>query len=835
MDVIEMLRERIREEKRKKTRAVVFWYDSSAQETEESLQESLADEDILIRELTENNFFKLKIEIEIKCPTESYILYAPFSRPTDDENFLLDILAYGSEFKADQIAIWAEQLGVKDAILRSIVNRYPVFFNSKERREKLKRVIDHSPKEEEIEQGMLAVLVGSPLANVSLITKHLLLEGLEEDNNDLYKKIGRFFSIERTWELIEQYFGICLTEAQRTLHHIMDNLLYAHFSRDAETEIKSLNAKYPTVRANICALFIDDWMRSKSSEVEVLNTYIKESERTLEIRYHLQEKSAEQFDKVTTFPVIDVLLIEKVIAELQHQTTDLAAWKDRILYRLDTYWGGTANVFHLYRTLFEAVRLTDYQTYVKQYDSRTELYGQYTAKLHLIDQAYRRFMQAYSELEHRECVQQLVELLTNWYENVYLRKLADETNYVLTNGIKTRVPLQWNFFKQTIQPILEKESTRVFVIISDALRYEIGSELCERLNERVNGEASVSPLASSLPTYTQLGMASLLPHRTLTVGENKTVYADGEPTNGTANRTKILQKTHPDAVAYRLEEFIDWSRVDAEEKFKGKRLVYLYHDVIDATGDSRKSERETYAAAEKAIRALEQAVDRLSRLQAKRIFITADHGFLFQYPRIEADVKIEGVKGHIIDGNRRFVVGQGLSVPEGATKLEGKQSPLADTEIVLAKGLNRFMGGGGLQFVHGGAMPQEVIVPLIDYRRTERAELVDVSVAMLDKVITNYRVPVTFYQEESISSEYLPRQIKAAFYIGDERVSNEVMFTFSLTGENHERTEQLLFTLAEMYYPMGQTCTLRIETVSERKTELYKEETFTIRMYEALY
>lgn len=830
-----MVRERIREEKNKKTRAVVFWYDSSTQETAESLEESLANEQVIVRELTENNFFKLKIEIEIEHPEESYLLYAPFPRPSDEENFLLDILLYGSEFKADQIAIWAEQLAVKDVILRSVVNRYPTFFNSKERREKLKKAISPAPKEEELEYGILAVLTGAPVASVSLITKHLLLSGLEEASNEIYKKINKSFSIDRMWELLEQYFGFRISEEQRTLQYLMEHLLYSQFSRDTTVETKPLDDKYPTVRANICALFIDDWMRSKTDEVEVLEQYIREIESGFNLRHYLQEKSVEQFDKVSTFPLIDVLLIEKVADELQHKTTDLEAWKDRISYRLSTQWGRKSKIAGLYRTLLEAVRLTDYKTYLNQYDTRQVLYEQYVARLHMIDQAYRRFMQSYTGLEHREFVEPLAEILTNWYENVYLRKIADETNYILANDQQSKMLMQSGFFKKTIHPILEKESTRLFVIISDALRYEVGYELCERLNGRVNGEASISPMLASLPTYTQLGMASLLPHRTLTIGENKTVYADGEPTNGIANRTKILQKAHPDAVAYRLDGFSDWSRAESEEKFKGKRLVYLYHDVIDATGDSRKSERETYAAAKKAISDLELAVDRLSRLQAKRIFITADHGFLFQYPKVEADVKIEAVKGTIIDSNRRFAVGKGLNVPDGAVKLSENQSPLSNTEVVIAKRLNRFTGGGGLQFIHGGTMPQEVLVPLIEYRRTERAELVDISVAMLDKVITNYRVPVAFYQEESMSRDYIPRQIKAAFYIENDRISNEVIFNFNLTGENHQRTEQLTFTLAETYYPMGQICTLKIETVLDKKSEFYKEETFTIRMYEALY
>lgn len=830
-----MVRERIRDEKNKKERSVVFWYDSTGQETVDALSKELTDEDVTVREITKNNFFKLKIEVEIEHPERSYLLYAPFSRPADEENFLLDILLYGSEFKADQIAIWSEQFGVKDVILRTVVNRYPAFFNSKERREKLRKVINPSPKEEEIEMALLAVLTGAPTSNVSYFTKHLLLDGLEENNNSIYKKIAKLFSIERMWELLEQYFGLRLPDDQRTLRYLTEQFLYAHFSRDAVVTIKALDEKYSTVRANICALFIDDWIRGNAEEVKILEEYMKDMESGSNLRSYLQDISIEQFDKATTFPLIDVLLIEKVADKLQHKTVDLDTWKERISDRLSTHWGQKSGLAGLYRTLLEAVRLTDYKSYLTQYDTREELYGQYAVRLHSIDQAYRLFMQAYTELDQREIIEPIAEILTNWYENVYLRKIAEETNYILVKEQRSKIPLQSGFFKRTIQPILDKESTRVFVIISDALRYEVGFELCDRLNHRVIGEASISPMLASLPTYTQLGMASLLPHRKLTLGENKVVYADGEPTNGTTNRTKILQKTNPDAIAYRWDEFDNWTQTEADSKFKGKRLVYIYHDVIDAVGDSKKSERDTYAAAEKAIKDLERTIDRLSRLQAKRIYITADHGFLYQYSKIEADVKIETVKGEIIESNRRFALGQGLSIPDGAVKLDMNKSELTETETVVAKGINRFTGGGGLQFIHGGAMPQEVVIPLIDYRLTDRAELVDVSVAMLDKVITNFRVPVTFYQEVSISSDYLPRKIKAAFYIKNERISNEIEFTFNLTGENHQRTEQFTFNLSEAYYTLGQVCTLKIETVQDRTYEFYKEETFTIRMYDALY
>lgn len=222
-------------------------------------------------------------------------------------------------------------------------------------------------------------------------------------------------------------------------------------------------------------------------------------------------------------------------------------------------------------------------------------------------------------------------------------------------------------------------------------------------------------------------------------------------------------------------------------------------------------------------------------MQAKRIFITADHGFLYQYPRIENDIKVVSVKGEIIDSNRRFAIGHNLLIDDGAINVPDDFSTLQGVEKVIAKGVNRFIGGGGLQFVHGGATPQEVIVPLIDYRRTSQAVPVEISVAMPKRVITGFRIQVPIYQEQSISQECKARTIRAAFYLNDERISNELEWTFDMVGENHERTEQLTFNLVENYYPTGQTCVLRMVTVEDDKATLYRETEFTIHMYNALY
>lgn len=834
MNLIKALKGKIQQEKLKNGRAIVFWYDSSQQTTVETIESNLENDEVLVRELTQRNFFKLKYEIEIEHPNQSYVLYAHFAKPPEKENYLLDILLYSTEYKADEEAVLAELLSIKDDILRTIMERYPLFFRNQERKQKLNRVLPREADERHLELAMIAVLANVPSISIPDITRRILIEGLDATSNEAIHRIGKYFSLGRAWELIQQYFGVSVLQQEKPLHVLLETLLYQHFKRDSLVEIEELDEDYRSSLPNVCALFIDDWLRADEKDVIVLENYIKDMETIFALRHHLAEMSSETIEKVNTFPTIDYLLIEKVIDELQHKVSNLHKWRERIQYRSDTHWGKKENLNSLYCTLFEAVRLTEYKTLLKKYDSSAELYHQYSDQLFVIDNAYRRFMHAYTRLENRELVESLAISLTNWYENVYLLCLADETNRFLEENQSSRIKSQRSFFSTYIRPILDKESTKVFVIISDALRYEAGYELHQRLNQRANGQATISPLFGSLPSYTQLGMAALLPNSELTINK-KVVYTGEHPTNGLENREKILKEGNQDAVAYHLEDLFDWSSREADENFKGKRLVYLYHDVIDATGDARKSERETYDAVEKTLLKLQRAVEILSRIQAKRIFITADHGFLFQYNKVEVDGKVPAVTGEVFERNRRFAVGHSLSVPEGAVRLNENQTFLKNVEVVLAKGMNRFISGGGLQFIHGGAMPQEVITPLIDYRRTERIEPVSVSVAMLDKNITTHRVSVSFYQEESVLNGYLPRQLKMAFYKNGEQISNEMTMTFDMTGDNQTRNRKVVFTLLEKYYAIGESCTLRIETMSDNKVDLYKEERFVIRMYDALY
>ena len=63
-------------------------------------------------------------------------------------------------------------------------------------------------------------------------------------------------------------------------------------------------------------------------------------------------------------------------------------------------------------------------------------------------------------------------------------------------------------------------------------------------------------MSSSLPSYTKLGMASLLPKRNKLQYSNGHVFVDGIDSDVTENREKILTKSFQDSIAFKLDDLM---------------------------------------------------------------------------------------------------------------------------------------------------------------------------------------------------------------------------------------------------------------------------------------
>ena len=133
---------------------------------------------------------------------------------------------------------------------------------------------------------------------------------------------------------------------------------------------------------------------------------------------------------------------------------------------------------------------------------------------------------------------EIADIVENLYSNSFLLKVNDLwQNHVDRTDKWEALPVvpQRNFFEKWVQPFL-RNNKKVFVVISDALRFEVGEDLLGLIRKEDRYDAEIEPTLSMLPSYTQLGMAALLPNREISLADDGlgTVFVDGQSSQGTA-------------------------------------------------------------------------------------------------------------------------------------------------------------------------------------------------------------------------------------------------------------------------------------------------------------
>ena len=402
---------------------------------------------------------------------------------------------------------------------------------------------------------------------------------------------------------------------------------------------------------------------------------------------------------------------------------------------------------------------------------------------------------------------------------------------------------QQRFFKQHVYPFTSKKQ-RLFVIISDALRYENGAELSKRLQSENRYESKIEAMVSSLPSYTQLGMASLLPHKELSFqGESDSINADGMSSSGIQGRSKILAaNSGVRATAIKAEDFMNMnSAKEGREFVKQQDLIYIYHNRIDKTGDDKTSEERVFEAVEEEINFLMDLIKKITNMNGNNMLVTADHGYLYQYNELaESDFSKSNHTGELWKENRRFVIGKDL-VNDSATKAF-KASELniySDASVLIPKSINRLrVKGAGSRFVHGGASLQEIVIPLVKVtkKRADTTSAVDVDIIKSTDNITTNILAVSFIQSNLVTETVLPRVLRAAIYAEDGEVLSDVFkYNFDID-EGSERQREVKHRFQLMAKASGKYKKQRVRLVLEEPVEAttkwkqYKEYFYTLNI-----
>jgi uncharacterized protein (TIGR02687 family) len=324
-------------------------------------------------------------------------------------------------------------------------------------------------------------------------------------------------------------------------------------------------------------------------------------------------------------------------------------------------------------------------------------------------------------------------------------------------------------------------------------------------------------------------MASLLPHESLEYRSGGDVLVDGKPNASLEQRDAILQNVG--GMACGNDDLIKKKKEDGRAMVSGKRVVYVYHNAVDATGDTSSTEEQTFGGVRRAIKELSELAGYIiNNLNGNHVLITADHGFLFtESPPGEPEKsKLEERPDGTVKAKKRYLIG--LNLPDHESVWHGKTALTAEAdggmEFWVPKGANRFHFVGGARFIHGGAMLQEIVVPVVTVKHVKGKGVKDtktraVAVEVLGThKITTARHRFELMQMEPVSERLKPVTLKIGVYEDDEAVTNSETITFDSTSEMmDERKKSVTLILQDRPYNKKTTYNLVLRDVD---TDLQK-------------
>ena len=753
-------------------RRLIFWYDADRQ-----FQDTFNDLDIpnIVKLTLGDTPFTTKYHLLIEAPQQNFLIYAPFPEPDPQANWLLDLQKSGLSFSADRTALLYADLGLKERHLETTIRQHLKFFDSKKRTEALAAMELATTNESGLLLAMICVLAGLKVPNPDRPIRQVLIGGLLETENVLWIEIQKFVSASAFWQLVKEHLSF--QDPNPTLYKLMSRLLITHLDTSLHGPISPSLESQVILPGQRAYAFIDQWMRDRE-DVSAWQKLSKQIGAELDIFPKLESISSDSLQDAATFEDIDRAIVRQCVTELKVQAGNLKRWHTIIQKRRSLVW------FSDYQTTYDALAAAiDLVELQRRYNlgfrqPTAQIFTAYTTDLYQFDLAYRHFIVASDKAKPILREQKLIEEIESIYVHWFLDKLGEAWSDALNDDDDWSIPgihCQTTFYRSNVAPILSRnDREKVFVIISDALRYEVASQLTEVIEKELRGEIKLSAQLGVLPSVTKLGMAALLPGKTLELIPGGNVLRDTLNTQGAPAREQVLKKnSNVEATVLSAADLLKMTVEEGREAIKPYRSIYIYHDAIDTIGDKAASERLVLDACDNAIEELVKLVKRLcNALNATHVLITADHGFLYQRQSISEADKLPLPKAEdILETNRRFILRTQPVETPGTLSFKLPYETGGAIAIVPRGSLRFAIQGAGAQYVHGGASLQEVCVPIVTYhhKRAEKGDdgivrKVEVQVNAPTRRVTNNRFKFNLMQVQTVEGRWRSRRVTVGLY-----------------------------------------------------------------------
>lgn len=832
---LQNIQDQLNTEFAKESTKYIFWFDDKAEYEDEVSELRLGD--VKLHILDGTNWLYSKYLLNEEDSDSKYLIYAPFPRPSDAENPLADMYYYSTPYYTDRVSQTSQEMGIDNRYKEQLA-QYTRFWKNKNNIEKFKNLgIDHF-NQQTIDIGLIAVLIDVKTPNFEEIVKKLILN----DSAKYMKVLEDNGLTDKLWELCNLFFGY--HSEKPSIDDLAASMIVTYAASSLKGTVPPVFKPYILKKRNDVVVFIRNIMDNRNYK-EAYDTLAEKVNKTLRFVSKVQEELKKDGDKskdkalqltdifaCDAFSGFDDIIIEWALTQLDDEILDsqidglsiaqIADQRSSMTYHYcDTYRYEYRAIKFAYM-MMKSVALMEFTSDIKA------LVENYQKETYLIDSYYRWFYHAYDKIEDNRRFSNVRERVENIYANTYLQAITPKWNQNFTTEVMEQTGLlkQEDFYKHYLKGYDGKQ--RVIVIISDALRYECARELFGRLELDEKCTPKMECMLSCLPSVTSVGMASLLPHKEMEVTADMSVTVDGQACASMEQRDKILKSHNELNIAVSFDEIYK-KRDKAKELLQGKKIVYVYHNQVDARGDKPATENEVFNACSEAISEIYDLIKQLiSDVSAARFIITADHGFLYKRDKLQEFDKLSYPKDKCIYTNKRFIITSEPVNEQGimARTMAYMNKFYVDTPV----GADIFkVAGGGQNYVHGGSALQEMMVPVIELTTNTRGvayDYVDVVLTSVSRKVTNLITYFDFIQSEKVTDTMKARSIVAYFTDeAGEKISFDVPIVANSRDDAPEkRTFHEKFTLKSREYKYGDKYYLVLADANDEKNILQQYE-----------
>lgn len=780
-------------------RKLVFWYDEKGEFAEDI--DSVELENAKVLKLTPGNQFYTKYFLEKEDTTTNYLLYAPFPKPSVAENHLEDMLLYSKPFYADRASLLCADLGIGGKY-KTEIEKHIKFFANKDRLQRFYNLEIENFNTETILTGIMSAVCKTRTCSFDEVVRVLLTEDTLEDNKYLIE-FSKYDLETDFWKFCEQQFGFSMDSPN--LGKLLITMFVTYADRYIEAELPKSWKKFISYKSGSIIAFMDNLMNNVlyRDKYDELSRYVV---ACLNVAEEFAGYDAETLIACDSFAyvdqkiikwIVDRLLAEDCLAKLnEHDIPQICAMRIKMHFG-KKYESVYKMLDHAYWIINQA-----------QYEAPTgfkNILNAYVDMDCLVDHHYRKFYLHYDRLEDTDTFDELRTLVENIYTNEYLGKLLPKWNDgLMETGALTQIPLQRNFFSRFVK----SANVRTAVIISDAMRYEVGRQLYMKKLDNPKCTAKLQTMLSVLPSYTRLGMEALLPHTTLELTDEFKEVVDGKYAIDLQTRETVLRSYETESRCVQFDDIKDKKGKELRDVFTGQSVVYVYHDRIDNAGEH--DEDSVFEACEKTVDEIAALIQKIAgNANTYRFVVTADHGFIYKREKVTASDKIGGMSDANRLVKRRYIVSKEAIQEPGVCNIGlGYMLGNEDDKVIsypCSTNVFATPGNAGMNYVHGGSSPQEMLVPVLDIKMDRGA--VDTTTAKIMLVslvqkITNLITSLDFIQSDPISDVVKEATYKLYFISDDnEKISNDNIYVADKREEDvQKRLFRMRFTFKNKKY-----------------------------------